>query len=114
MWRQSNPYNPKNMLCEFNIDIAQDNDLQAMRDRMRSEVGVKFDEVLVVEGCESDDKVVLGGKDAFLNHFCHYFHFNICFSHEKKAAKKISAFFNDSDRINKGIEDFIANIDKKA
>ena len=113
MWRQTNPYNPKNMLCEFNIDIVEDNDLVAIRDRMRNEVGVKVDEVLVVEGCESDDKVVLGGKDAFLNHFCGFFQFNICYSNEKKAAKKISAFFNDSDRMNKKIEDWIANIDKK-
>ena len=45
---------------------------------MRREVGVKVDECLVIEGCESDDKVVLGGKDAFLSHFCTFFNFNIC------------------------------------
>ena len=49
---------------------------------MRREVGVKVDECLVIEGCESDDKVVLGGKDAFLSHFCTFFNFNICFSNE--------------------------------
>ena len=36
-----------------------------IRDKMKKEVGVKVDDFLVVEGCESDDKIVLGGKDAF-------------------------------------------------
>eukprot|EP00354_Favella_ehrenbergii_P005475 CAMPEP_0170456852 /NCGR_PEP_ID=MMETSP0123-20130129/4343_1 /TAXON_ID=182087 /ORGANISM="Favella ehrenbergii, Strain Fehren 1" /LENGTH=85 /DNA_ID=CAMNT_0010720457 /DNA_START=284 /DNA_END=537 /DNA_ORIENTATION=- len=83
---RSNPYNPKNMLCEFNIEVVEDAHLIAMKDKMKREVGVKIDEILVIEGCESDDKVILGGKDAFINHFCHYFKFNICYSHEKKAA----------------------------
>ena len=78
---------------------------------MRKEVGVKVDEVLVMEGCESDDKVVLGGKDAFLSHFCHHFNFNICFSSEAKAAKKLSRFLNDSDRMNSSIEKFISGLD---
>ena len=80
---------------------------------MRREVGVKVDECLVIEGCESDDKVVLGGKDAFLSHFCTFFNFNICFSNEQKAAKSINKFFNDSDRINRSIENFITTIDKR-
>ena len=64
-------------------------------------------------GCESDDKVILGGKDAFLSHFCTYFHFNICFSNEKKAAKELNRFFNDSDRINTSLEGFISGMDRK-
>ena len=80
---------------------------------MRREVGVKVDECLVIEGCESDDKVVLGGKDAFLSHFCTFFNFNICFSNEQKAAKSLNKFFNDSDRINRSIENFITTIDKR-
>ena len=83
MVRQSNPYNPRNMLCEFNIQVVEESALMEMRDRMRKEVGARFDELLVIEGCESDDKVVLGGKDNFLNHFCHYFKFNVCYSNEK-------------------------------
>ena len=73
MWRNKNPYNPRNLLCEFNIEVVEEQALMAIRDRMRKEVGVRVDEILVVEGCESDDKVVLGGKDAFLNHFCSNF-----------------------------------------
>ena len=101
------------MLCEFNIQVVSDSNLMAIKDRMRREVGVKVDEVLVIEGCESDDKVVLGGKMAFLDHFCRYFKFNICFSHEKESAKRLNKFFNDSDQINKRIESFIENLDKK-
>ena len=80
---------------------------------MRREVGVKVDECLVVEGCESDDKVVLGGKDAFLSHFCTFFNFNICFSNEQKASKSLNKFFNDSDRINQSIDNFITSIDRR-
>ena len=101
------------MIAEFNIGIVDEGQLLAIRDKMKREVNVKVDECLVVEGCESDDKVVLGGKEAFLNHFCHYFNFNICFSNEKNAAKKLNAIFNDSDKINKGIESFITNLDKR-
>ena len=84
-----------------------------IRDKMKKEVGVKVDDFLVVEGCESDDKIVLGGKDAFLSHFCTYFTFNICYSNEQKAAKSLNNFFNDSDRINNSIEGFISNLDKR-
>ena len=86
----------------------------SIRDKMRREVGVKVDECLVVEGCESDDKIVLGGKDAFLSHFCSYFNFNICYSSEQRAAKKLNKFFNDSDKINKSIDNFITGLDKRA
>ena len=80
---------------------------------MKKEVGVKVDECLVIEGCESDDKVVLGGKDAFLNHFCSFFNFNICWSNEQKAAKTLNKFLNDGDRVNRSIESFVASMDKR-
>ena len=35
-------------------------------------------EMLVFEGCEVDDIIVLGGKAPFLQHFCTFFNFNIC------------------------------------
>ena len=84
----------------------------AMRDKMKREVGVKIDEVLVVEGCESDDKIVLGGKDAFVSHFCSYFNFNICFSHEKKSAKALNKWMNDGDRMDKTMERWVNSLDK--
>ena len=58
MVRQTNPYNPRNMLAEFNIQVVEESQLMDMRDKMRREVGVRVDEILVIEGCESDDKVV--------------------------------------------------------
>lgn len=84
-----------------------------IRDKMKREVGVKVDEILVVEGCESDDKIVLGGKDAFISHFCHYFNFNICYSHEKKSVKALSRFLNDGDRMDRTIERMMNGIDKR-
>ena len=99
------------MVAEFNIAIVDEYALIGIRDKMKKDVGIKVDEFLVVEGCESDDKVVLGGKDAFLSHFCSYFNFNICYSNEQKAAKSLNSFLNDSDRLNKGIEGFITGMD---
>ena len=113
MFRNDNPYNPKGKMVEFNIGIVEEHDLMLMRDKMKREVGVKVDECLVIEGCESDDKIVLGGKDAFLSHFCTYFEFNICFAHEKKAAKALSKFMNDGDRMNRSLDSFISGIDKR-
>lgn len=101
------------MLAEFNIAIVDEGSLMSIKEKMKREVGVKVDECLVIEGCESDDKVVLGGKDAFLNHFCSYFNFNICWSNEQKGAKHLNTFLNDSDRVNTKIEDFIAGMDRR-
>ena len=111
--RKDNPYNPYSKVVEFNIGIVDENALMQIRDKMKKEVGVKVDEILVVEGCESDDKVVLGGKDAFVSHFCSYFNFNICFSNEKRSAKALSKFMNDGDRVNRSLENFVNNIDKR-
>ena len=84
-----------------------------IKDKMKSEVGVKVDELLVVEGCESDDKIVLGGKEAFVSHFCTYFNFNMCHANEKQGVKALSRFMNDGDRINSSLENFVNNIDKR-
>ena len=112
-FRTSNPYNPHKMLAEFNIAIVDDSQLMQMRDKMKREVGVKVDECLVIEGCETDDRIVLGGKDAFLSHFCTYFNFNACYSNEQKAAKQLNKYFNDSDKINKSIDKFITSMDRR-
>merc|ERR1712062_602732 len=96
-FRRDNPYNPNKMLAEFNIQIVDEHHLMKTRDKMKKEIGVKVDEFMVIEGCESDDKVILGGKDAFLNHLCTYFNFNVCYSSEKKGAKKLNRFLNDPE-----------------
>jgi len=37
-------------------------------------------EMIAFEGCDQDDKIVLGGRNAFLSHFCTFFKFNICYA----------------------------------
>ena len=113
LFRKENPYNPYNKVVEFNIGIVDDHALMQIRDKMKREVGVKVDELLVVEGCESDDKIVLGGKEAFVSHFCSYFNFNMCYANEKRGVKALSKFMNDGDRINSSLENFVNNIDKR-
>jgi len=50
-----------------------------MRDSMKDmNKNVPLDgEMIVFEGCEEDDKIVLGGRNPFLSHFCTFFNFNI-------------------------------------
>ena len=50
-----NPYNPKNMVVEFNITVVDENRLQGISDKMAKDLQIKVDECLVVEGCETDD-----------------------------------------------------------
>jgi len=75
-----NPANPFSLNTEFKINVMDDPGFIAMRDQMRaSNKDVPLDnEMIVFEGCEVDDKVVLGGKQPFLQHFCTFFNFNIC------------------------------------
>ena len=71
-------------------------------------------EMIVFEGCEEDDKVVLGGKNAFLSHFCTFFNFNICYGpSESKFIKKGIKQFNNTERLDKDLESFIKSFDKK-
>ena len=75
-----NPYNPFALNTEFKINIMDDAAFFKMRDEMRSNnKKLPLDnEMIVFEGCERDDKVVLGGKSPFLLHFCTFFNFTIC------------------------------------
>ena len=75
-----NPYNPFALNTEFKVNIMDDAAFFTMRDQMHDQKqGVPLDnEMIAFEGCEQDDKIVLGGKNAFLSHFCTFFNFNVC------------------------------------
>ena len=75
-----NPYNPYGLNTEFKVNILDDHDFINMRDEMHKESNkIPLDnEMIVFEGCEEDDKIVLGGRKPFLLHFCTFFNFNIC------------------------------------
>lgn len=63
-----NPYNPFSLNTEFKINVMDDSAFIKMRDQMReSNKDVPLDnDMIVFEGCDTDDKVVLGGKSPFL------------------------------------------------
>lgn len=89
-----------------------DGRFRSMKDQFKKEFDVKADEVLVLEGCESDDLNVLGGKHNFLSHFCTFFNFNICYSAvEASASKEINRMMNDGDRINSQIDALVKSLD---
>ena len=70
--------------------------------------------MIVFEGCEEDDKIVLGGRNAFLSHFCTFFNFNICYvASESKYIQKGIKQFNDAPKLDKDLENFLKSFDKK-
>lgn len=71
--RRKNPWNPYDMLAEFNINVVDEGRIGQAREDYRRKFGVKADELITLEGCENDDMTFLGGKDGFISHFCTYF-----------------------------------------
>ena len=101
------------MVTEFNITVIDEAYFKEIRSKMKKDYGIKVDDMLVVEGCLNDDKTVLGGREAFLSHFCTFFNFNICYSHaESKGVRKLDKKISDEDFINRKIENMITNMDK--
>ena len=65
------------------------------------------------KGCYNDDKIVLGGRREFLNHFCTLFNFNVCHArYEDKSSKRMANRFNDPEELNSSIEDFMKRMDE--
>ena len=64
----SNPYNPYGLNSEFKINSMGNSHFMEMRDSMKKQYPkLPLDQdMLVFEGCEQDDKIILGGKNAFL------------------------------------------------
>jgi len=109
---QSNPYNPLRLMTEFNVNEVDEKQFEKIKDAMKKQHGIPLDDMLVVEGCMNDDRIVLGGKQEFLNHFCAFFDFNICYSmRENKSLKRAHGVMNDPELLNKKIEDFVAAFD---
>ena len=87
-----------------------------MRDQMReTNKDVPLDnEMIVFEGCDVDDKVVLGGKMPFLQHFCTFFTFNVCHAQgEQKFVQRNIHRFNDTEKLDKDLEKFMSSFDEK-
>jgi hypothetical protein len=111
--RTVNPYNPHGLQAEFNITIVEESKMLEIKNKMMKDYGVKIDNMLVTEGCHNEDKVVLGGQNGFLSHFCTFYHFNICHSaNEAPAIKNLQKKLSDADRIDKGLDSFMERLDK--
>ena len=111
-----NPYNPFALNTEFKINILDDHHFIQMRDQMHAEQkSVPLDgEMVVFEGCDQDDKIVLGGKNAFLSHFCTFFNFNICYANQESASiQKGIRKFNNSEGLDKSLDSFMQSFDQK-
>ena len=88
-----NPYNPYGLNTEFKVNILDDGKFLEMRDELKKESQAKKipldNEMIVFEGCERDDKIILGGKNSFLSHFCTFFNFSICSApHDQKMIQR--------------------------
>ena len=63
--------------------------------------------MVVFEGCEADDRIVLGGKNAFLSHFCVLFNFNICHGPgDAKMIKRNIGRYNDPEKLDSFLKSF--------
>jgi hypothetical protein len=70
--------------------------------------------MIVFEGCENDDKIILGGKNAFLSHFCTFFNFSICYApSEMKMIQREIKRFSDGKKLDENLDDLLKNMDKK-
>jgi len=69
--------------------------------------------MLVVEGCINDDKTILGGKGAFMSHFCNFFSFNACHSaSESYAIKNMNKVMTDGEHMDNKINNLMDMFDK--
>ena len=62
VYKRDNPYNPYNMIAEFNITEVDDAKMIKLKKDMKDHFDLVVDEMLVVEGCVNDDKTILGGR----------------------------------------------------
>ena len=98
------------------MNILDDHDFINMRDEMHKESNkIPLDnEMIVFEGCEEDDKIVLGGRKPFLLHFCTFFNFNICQAQgEFQGVQKGIKRFNDANQLDKELNAFMDKFDDK-
>ena len=109
-----NPYNPFSLNTEFRVQVLDDGAFMQMRDGLKGDYKkAKLDnEMLVFEGCDRDDKIVLGGKNAFLSHFCTFFNFSLCSApQDAKMMQRQIHRFNNADKLDKDIEGFMASFE---
>jgi hypothetical protein len=93
--------------------VVEDAQFDDMKGMLKSNYGIKVDDIMAVEGCINDTKTILGGRNEFLSHFCTLFNFNICYSNkENKALKKTYETMSDHEEFNKKIEEFIKKFDQ--
>ena len=109
---ETNPYNPFKLEAEFKVNVVDDAKFDEMKGLLKNQHGVKTDDIIAIEGCLKDTKIILGGRNEFLSHFCTLFNFIICFSNkENKAMKKTYDMLSDHEALNNKVEDFIKKFD---
>lgn len=105
------------------MNVVDDDKFDKIRTTLKQHFNVHMDDVLAVEvrhysltylqGCFNDDKIILGGRYEFLNHFCTLFNFNICYSErEAKALKQTYQMFNDNESFNKKVDEWVRKLDE--
>mmetsp|Transcript_15680 Transcript_15680/g.26447 ORF Transcript_15680/g.26447 Transcript_15680/m.26447 type:complete len:140 (+) Transcript_15680:439-858(+) len=115
-WERKNTYNPYGLVTDIRISIIDEYEYLKMRDSIKQEnKKVSLDNHMIVfEGCDQDDKIVLGGRVPFLSHFCTLFTFNICYTPgEESFIKRESRRFNNPDDLDKNLDSFLNSFDKK-
>lgn len=93
---RKNPYNPFSMSSEFKITDVSRATLDKLKSNLASQGVFIAEDMVVMEGCAQDDKVMLGGKKQFLSHFCTLFNFDMCTANtEKTVFNQVNKLFSD-------------------
>ena len=110
---RKNPHNPYSMVAEFQLNIVDDSQFMKIKENMKEKFNVKLDDMMAVEGCINDDKTILGGKAAFMSHFCTFFSFNACYSAaESHVTKNVSKLMADGEAMDNKLDQLLRSMDE--
>ena len=110
-FKDVNPSNPMNLEISMNVTERDPEEYEMMRVNMNSQ-GYQGLDIIAYEGCLGDDMTFLGGKEPFLNHFCNFFDFEICYApQEKNMEKNLAKLFSDSENLNDSINNMMKQFD---
>lgn len=60
-----------------------------------------------------DDKIILGGRQEFMSHFCTFFEFNACYSaQEARPVRNLEKKWRNPDSIDESINNLLNKMDQ--
>ena len=100
------------MSTEFIVSEVTESKLDGVKEKLKEKGVVLKGDMLVLEGCSTDDKIILGGRNEFLSHFCTFFNFDACMAgSDGQALSGTRKVFSDSEVLDKRLNEFVRSFD---